>query len=479
MVTTFTRHTNPCVITYTDLPGPRGLPWLGSLHQVRFPKLHAWFEEQAMRYGDVYRVRLGPAKLTVVSDPAMIQVILKSRPGQFRRVSKLDKVIRAEGIHGLFNAEGEDWKVHRRIVTRGLDVKHQQRFFPTMTTILARLLEKMNRAATDGEPYAIQDDLMRFTVDVTTSLAFGIDMNTLEQKGGAIQAHMEKIFPTIFRRINAPFSLHNYFPTKADKAYAEAMRVITGKVDEFIHAGRARLLQDPGLRENPANILDALLVGADEEPRITNREIRSNLLTLLMAGEDTTAHSLAWAVVLLGRDPQLYKRLQEEADAVLGDRPYASAYDDLGGLRYTEAVIQETLRLKAVAPVMLVEPLSDVDVEGYRLAKGSRIVLLTRASANRPSCFTSPDVMRPERWLDPATARCPVHRPDAMFPFGGGQRLCPGKNLALLEMKLVLSMLAKNFNLELLTPAEEIGENMAFTMSPERFMIRVRRRALL
>jgi cytochrome P450 len=362
------------VIPYADLPGPRGLPWLGSLHQVRFPKLHAWFEEQALRYGEVYRVRLGPARLTVVSDPVMIQAILKSRPGQFRRVSKLDKVIRAEGIHGLFNAEGEDWKVHRRIVTRGLDIRHQQRFFPTMTNILARLMDKMNRAARDGEPYAIQDDLMRFTVDVTTSLAFGIDMNTLEQKGGTIQAHMEKIFPTIFRRINAPISLYKYFPSRADRDYAQAMRVITGKVDEFIHAGRERLRRDTGLREQPGNILDALLVAADEEPLITDREIRSNLLTLLMAGEDTTAHSLAWAVVLLGRDPQLYKRLQEEADAVLGDRPYASAYDDLGGLRYTEAVIQETLRLKAVAPVMLVEPLSDVDVEGYRLAKGSRIV---------------------------------------------------------------------------------------------------------
>jgi cytochrome P450 len=255
-----------------------------------------------------------------------------------------------------------------------------------------------------------------------------------------------------------------------------ALREVERQVDRFMDEGRARLARDPGLRTSPGNILDALLVAAEEEPAITDREIRSNLLTLLMAGEDTTAHSLAWALVLLGRDPRICKRLQEEADQVLGERPYATAYDDLGALRYTDAVIQETLRLKAVAPVMLVEPLDDVDVDGYRFAKGSRIVLLTRAAANRPDFFSAPDQMRPERWLDAAAAGCPAHAPEAMFPFGGGPRLCPGRNLALVEMKLVLAMIAKNFNMELLTPFDAIVENMAFTMMPDRFEIRITHR---
>jgi len=466
------------MIVYQDLPGPRGLPLIGSLHRVRFPRLHAWFEQQAGTYGEVYRVQLGPAKLTVISEPGMIHQILKARPDRFRRVSKLDKVIRAEGIHGLFNAEGEDWKVHRRIVTRGLDIKHQRRFFPVMIEILARLKANLDRQADTRTPFVIHDDLLRFTVDVTTSLAFGIDMNTLEQKSGAIQDHMEKIFPMIFRRINNPFPLYKYFPSRRDRAYDHALREIGKQVDRFIQAGRERIALDPDLRERPGNILDALLVAAEEEPSIGDREIKGNLMTLLMAGEDTTAHSLAWAIYLLGCRPDVFRRLQEEADKVLGLNPFLTSYEDLGALRYTDAVIQETLRLKAVAPVMLVEPLADEEIQGYQLRKGSRIVLLTRASANRPEYFSEPAMMCPERWLDATAAGCPVHSPEAMLAFGAGPRTCPGKNLALLEMKLVLSMIARNYDLEILGRPEDVGENMAFTMMPDRFDISLRPRTM-
>jgi cytochrome P450 len=465
-------------IHYNDLPGPKGLPLIGNLHQVRFSTLHQYFEKQALQYGDVFKVKLGPTRLTVISRPELIHRILKSRPNHFRRMTKLDNVLQAEGIHGVFNAEGDAWKVHRRIVTRGLDIKHQQQFFPAMTGIVRRLHKKLQSAADTGTPCPIKDELKRFTVDVTTSLAFGVDMNTLGQQGGVIQDQMELIFPTIFKRINNPFPLHRIYKTKKDKAYDHAMREVEQAVHDFIKSGKERLAKNPALREKPENILDALLVAADEETSINDREIKSNLLTLLLAGEDTTAHSLAWALYFTCQHPDVQHKLQQEADAIIGDGICLDQYEKQDELVYTTSVIQEALRLKSVAPIMLVEPLDDIVFDDYQFSKGSGIALLVRSGAMRDQYFTASESFNPKRWMKDETAKrqCPVHNLDAFFPFGSGPRLCPGKNLAMLEMKLVLSMLMKNFTIEMITPAQEVGEHLAFTMMPADFFMAIKRR---
>lgn len=460
-------------IEFQDLPSPPGLPLLGNMHQVRFPQLHLWLEHQSRECGDVFRVKLGPLHLTAVAKPELIQSILKSRPGLFRRGSKLDKVMQEENIHGVFNAEGDAWKQHRRIVTRGLDIKHQEAFYPSMVNIADRLLRKMNTAASLQMPYNVSEDLLRFTVDVTTSLAFGIDMNTLEQDGNVIQDHMEKIFPTIFHRINSPIPWYKFFPSRREREFRVAIKAIETYVHEFIQTGRKRLQDHPELAERPDNILDALLTATQDESQFTEKEIRSNLLTLLMAGEDTTAHSLAWAIYLLALHPEIQEHMHDEAKRVLVNGNLLRDYRQVDALPYVTAVIHETLRLKGVAPLMIVEPLEDVTLENYRFRKGSRIVLLTRAAGIQESNFSFAGEMRPERWLDANNSGCPVHRIQAFMPFGFGPRLCPGKNLAMLEMKLVLSMIAKSFHLQLETPPEQVRERMAFTMMPEKFEVKL------
>ena len=458
-------------ITTNELPGPKGLPIIGNLHLVKFSSLHAYLENKAREFGDVFKIRLGPTKLIVVSKPELIHQILKARPASFRRMSKIDKIVRNEGIHGLFNAEGEDWKVHRRIVTRGLDLKHQQQFFPAMKGIVERLYGKLDSIAESKKAYAIHDDLTKFTVDVTTSLAFGIDMNTLEQKGGVIQDHMEKIFPMIFKRINLPVPLYKFFKTKADKEYSHALQEIEKQVLRFIETGKQKVELDPALKEKPSNILESFIVAAGEEQGISEYEIKGNLLTLLMAGEDTTAHALTWAIYLICLHPEIQEKLQEEADQVLMDDVYLHEYSKHDQLIYTNGVIHETLRLKSVAPVMLVEPLEDIEMDQYKFNKGSKIVLLTRAAGLREEYFSESEKMLPERWSNTGPSKCPVHNLSGFLPFGSGPRLCPGKNLAILEMKLVLSMIAKNFQIELVEPKQHVEEKMAFTMMPGRFEI--------
>ena len=463
-------------ITYKNLPGPKGLPFIGNLHKVTIDDLHNDFERWANEFGDVYKVSLGPSKLTVVSKPEIIQAICKARPTEFVRMRKMDKILRSEGVHGLFNAEGDEWKIHRRIIAKGLDVKHQQQFFPALVTTTERLLSKMLKVAESNLNYSIQDDLLRYTVDVTTSLAFGIEMNTLQQEGGVIQEHMEKLFPMIFKRINDPIPFYKIYKTKKDKEFDIAVKVVNKQVDTFIEVGKARLKKHPELKINPENLLEAILVAAEEEERFSDLEIKGNLLTLLMAGEDTTANSLAWIIYFLCDHPEVQVKMQQEADELLGEYSIISSYSKITDFTYTEAVINEAMRLKPVAPILLFQPTQDMEIDNYLFKKDCRIVVNTRIGATNSDYFTEGKKFKPERWLKTTESKCPMHNLDAYMPFGSGPRFCPGKNLAILEMKLVLSMLMKNFTIEMITPSDEIKEIMAFTMMASNYEVRLKKR---
>ncbi len=463
-------------ITYKELSGPKGFPIIGNIHQINVSELHTSFEKWANEYGDIYKVALGPIKFTVVSSPELIQKILKARPTKFRRMSKMDRILQEEGVHGVFNSEGDEWSVHRRIVTKGLDVKHQQHFYPSMVKTANRLYLKMLKNANSSNSYNLQDDLSRFTVDVTSSLAFGFEMNTLEQQGNVIQEHMEKIFPMLFKRINAPFPFYKIYKTKKDREYDLAILEVEKQVDVFIETGRERLKNNPNLKENPENFLDSILVAADEEHSFTNEDIKGNLLTLLLAGEDTTSHSLAWAIYLICQNPEIQQKLQEESDTILGDETELQTYSKISELTYTEAVINETLRLKSVAPLLLLEPVEDVEIDNYLFKKGEKMAVITRFGALSENYFTDSKNFNPDRWLKAKESKCPMHNMDAFLPFGSGPRFCPGKNLAMLEMKLVLSMIFKNFTVELTTPNSKIKEIMAFTLMPNKFEVSLKSR---
>jgi len=459
------------MITQKDLSGPKQIPLVGNLHQITIDKMHQQLESWAKEYGGVYKIGLGPSKMTVVTKPQIIQSILRARPDQFRRMSKMDTIMQESGVKGVFNAEGEEWKAHRRIVAKGLDVNHQKQFYPVLLNSVERLYKKWEGSAQNKTPYNIQKELMRFTVDVTTALAFGYEMNTLEGDRDEIQGYLEKIFPTIFKRINSPIPLWRYIKTKSDHEFDAAVVVINKVIDQFINATRERLNNNPQLKEKPSNFLEGLLVAAEEEKEITDYEVRGNVMTMLLAGEDTTSHTTAWVIYFLCKYPEIQEKLREEANSVLGENKWMKDYEKHHQLSYTEAVIMEAMRLKPVAPILLFEPLNDIEIEGYEFRKGSKIILETREGAVNAAHFTNPLKFDPDRWVKMKNSKCPVHNIDAFVPFGSGARFCPGKNLALLEMKLLISMLTKNFTIQLV--GDEPEEVMAFTMMPSAFNIQL------
>ena len=228
------------VRTLDQLPGPQGLPLLGNGLQLDLKQLHLILEGWSETYGPIYTFSIGKKLFVVIAEPELVNQILLDRPETYRRLSTIERVILELGIDGVFSAEGENWRRQRRLVMQALDTRHQRQFFPILMKVTQRLKKRWETAAEDRTPVEVQKDLMRYTVDVTTNLAFGYDMNTLEEEGDVIQKHLEKVFPMINSRIFAPLPYWRYLKLPADRALDHALEETRTTVDEFIAHSRRR-----------------------------------------------------------------------------------------------------------------------------------------------------------------------------------------------------------------------------------------------
>ncbi|MFL7867764.1 MAG: cytochrome P450, partial [Anaerolineales bacterium] len=322
------------VLRPEDLPGPSGLPVVGNMHQIKVEKFHLILEEWYRKYGDMYQFRLGPDRVVVIADPEIAHKILKARPENFARLDDIRKTIEEMGVEGLFSAEGEQWRRHRHYAKRAFDVRHLQEFFPTMAKVTRRLQRRWGQLAGQGATMDVQKEMMRYTVDITTNLAFGYDMNTLEKEGDRLQTHLERVFPMIAFRAFMPVRYWNTIKLPADRALDKSLAELRAAVNHFIESAREQLAENPDLRERPENLLQALLAAqAEEEVEFSDLEIYGNVFTFLLAGEDTTANTIAWMTYYMAMYPEIQKKMQAEADAVLGETATVTDYDQVRDLR--------------------------------------------------------------------------------------------------------------------------------------------------
>ena len=460
-----------------ELPGPPGLPLIGNLHQIPFGRLHLKLEQWADRYGDMFRVRYGPRPGVVIADRTAVQRVLLDRPEGFRRTSILEAAATDMRLKGVFAAEGEDWYRQRRIVTRALNRTKLKALFPTLQVMVGRLQRRWEKAADEGRPVDLCRDLMRFTVDVTMQLAFGLDSNTQETDGPVIQRHLDKVFPVLHRRVFLPYPIWRYIRLPSDRALDRALDALEDEVGEMIDCARRKMQSQPERARSPTNFLESILAALEQEDSgFSDEEVFANAATLLLAGEDTTANTIAWSVHYLSRYPQHLQRVRGEVDALAGpDRPLLDMAQ-IGALPRLDAFFNEVMRLKPVAPLLVVQANADVDLMGYRLPKGTAINILARRMATRNENFGNGSRFEPDRWLgSPGSAHCP-HQRQAFIPFGAGPRLCPGRNLALLEIRMVLSMFCRHFDFDPVSGGDEVEERMAFTMMPSNLLVRLKRR---
>ena len=462
--------------TLTDLPGPKGLPLVGNLLQLDLKQLHRVLERWGDEFGALYKFEVGQRPVVVVTDPELNQTILRNRPKLYRRLGTIEPVLQEMGIAGVFSAEGEDWKRQRRMTAHALDAQHLRQFFPTLIKVTERLRNRWKVAADKQSAVDVQQDLMRYAVDVTTNLAFGYDMNTLEKEGDVIQEHLAKIFPMINRRINAPIPYWRYFKLPTDRAVDKSLVEILETITGFVTRERARLARNPELAEHPTNLLEAMLAAPHEgDAALTDEQIYGNVLTMLLAGEDTTANTMAWMTHFMIEHPEAQARMHAEAGQVVGDAGMLTELADVERLKYIEAVTHETMRLKPVAPVLFLESNEDVEIGGVSVPKETAVFLLTLHAGLQDKHFGAADQFRPERWLEAApVSGCP-HNAKAFIPFGAGPRFCPGRQLAMVEIKTVMAMLCAGFEVSKTEQPQPVGEIFSFTMMPENLFVRFNR----
>lgn len=461
-----------------DLKGPKGLPVVGNLFQVDIEKFHLHLEHWCDEFGPIFKIRMGPREIVCVADPEPINQMLRDRPDTYRRRRTFETVIAEMGFNGVFSSEGEDWKRQRKIVALALNSAHLHEFFPQLRDTTERLRRRWDMAADAHTTVDLCRDVMRYTVDITTQLAFGVNVNTLETDGPVIQQQLDKVFPMLGRRINAPFPYWRYVRLAKDRELDRALLNIRQTVNGFIADCRQRMNERPELFEAPTNFLEAIIAAqtAEEGREFTNDDIYANVVTLLLAGEDTTANTIAWACKYFIEFPEYYARARAEADSVIAPDSTAGHYKKLGQLPFIEAFANETMRLKPVAPLNGLETNEGVELMGYYLPPRTAVVALTRHTATDPTNFGSPERFLPERWLEPESPQTAPHNTQAFLPFGTGPRFCPGRNLALAEIKIVLAMLCRNFDLKLSDPTQTIEEKLSFTMLPTNLTVKFSRR---
>jgi cytochrome P450 len=250
-------------------------------------------------------------------------------------------------------------------------------------------------------------------------------------------------------------------------------------VNGFVAEARARMAAKPALHQDPSNLLEAMIAAADQaDSGMDDEQVAGNVLTMLLAGEDTTANTLAWMIHLLWQNPQALQAATSEVRRVCGNASELTM-EHMAQLDYVEACAHETMRLKPVAPQLPLQTLRDTVLGGVHLPEGTVVINLMRMDSVNDEHIADAKAFKPQRWLeggDPGNAAASAKR--ISMPFGAGPRICPGRYLALLEMKMAMGTLLSNFDITSVGTAHggEPTELMAFTMTPVGLQMRLRRR---
>ncbi|MCB9625093.1 MAG: cytochrome P450 [Sandaracinus sp.] len=401
-------------------------------------------------YGDVVRLRFGAMTAHLVSDPELVQEVLHSRNREFGKETRgMHKLRLVLGL-GLLTSEGSFWLRQRRIAQPAFHRKRIAGFAERMVDAS----EDMVASWEDGQTFDAHHEMMKVTLRIVGETLLGTDVTGDADRIGAAVTH---VVEDVNSRVNKLVDLGPPFPSRKNLAFERAMDTLDAVVLDMI-AERRR----SGVTGD--DLLGMFMEVADEETgeRMTDAQLRDEVMTIFLAGHETTANALSWAVYLLGTAPDVWRKLTAEVDAVLeGGRRATPA--DFPRLQYTRQVLEETMRLYPPAWMIARAPLADTTLGGYHMPAGSLIFLSPWVVHRHPDHWQSPEGFDPDRFAPGAEAG--RHR-YAYFPFGGGPRQCIGNNFALMEATLILATMVRDYRLDLV-PGFPIELDPQITLRPK------------
>ncbi|WP_406375377.1 cytochrome P450 [Streptomyces virginiae] len=458
----------------TEVPGPAGMPLLGSLLDLRSDSLGTYLRAQH-QHGDLVRITAGPpgmrAELYCVFSPAGAQQVLASDAARFRKDNRFYQEVRESFGNGLLTSQDEDYLRQRRLV--------QPLFTRRRVDGYAEAIAAETRSVVDAWGDAldgvidVSDEMAHLALRAVARILFGTDV---EATADVVTECFPIITEYVLRRGYSPANIPRHWPTPGNRRAAAALDELYGVCDRIIAERRGGAAETGAGTEAgagtgaPGEDLLTLLAAAksSDDGEFDASELRDQVLIFLLAGHETTATSLCFALHLLSLHPEQQDRARAEVSRVLGDRTPEAA--DLERLPYLTQVLKEAMRLYPAAPVIGRKAVAATRIGEHTIPAGADVILAPWVTHRHPAYWPDPDRFDPERLTPEAEAGRPRY---AWFPFGGGPRACIGQHFSMLESVIALAMILRAYEFEAIDTEIPVGAGITLrTTGPARCRIR-------
>lgn len=429
------------------LPGPKGGFFFGSGVAFRRDQL-GFYESCARQYGDFVATKMGPYRILLIYHPDAIEELLVTRSRDFVKSPGV-RLLRPLLGDGLLLSEGETWLRQRRLVQPAF---HRQRV-AGYGEVMSAFTERHVAGWKDGATIDVHAEMMALTQAIVAKTLFDADVSGDAHEASQAAKVLAEDFAARLQSIRV---MPYWLPTPANLRARRAVR----RLDQIVH----RIITTRRSSSEDRGDLLSMLVNAqdaDDGTRMTVRQLRDEVMTIFLAGHETTAVALSWTWYLLAQHPAVETRLAAEVRDVLAGRPPSVA--DLPRLKYAEMIVTESMRLYPPAYGLGRQAVKATEIAGQPIARGDIFIAPTWVVHRDHRWFDEPEAFRPERWAGDLAHRLPRY---AYFPFGGGPRQCIGNGFALMEAVLVLAAIAQRFRLSLL-PGQRITPTPYVTLRPE------------
>jgi cytochrome P450 len=430
-------------------PGPRGVPILGLLPAVRRDPTGV-FMRAAQRFGDVVYFKILNRRGFLISNPADVRHVLQDNARNYHK-SPLYQKLRMTLGNGLLTSEDDFWLRQRRIAQPAFHRQRVAALANVMADAAREAAAHWQTVASEGRPVDVAEEMMRLTRTVVLRALLGADL-------GPFADTIDDAWVVINQRIGESFwsmGFTDRWPTASYRRFTAARAVLRCAVDHVINERRRR-------PSDSVDLLSMLLSARDEETGqgMTDEQVRVEVTTFLLAGQETTSLALTWTWYLLSQHPAARLRLEQELDSVLHGRP--PEYSDLANLPYTRMVIDEAMRLYPPAWGFSRQAMGDDRLGGYHLPRGWMAFVIPYVIHRLPAYWPDPETFDPERFSPERSADRPKF---AYIPFGAGPRQCIGNQFALIEAQLSVATLAQGFRLHLV-PEQRVEPWPLITLRP-------------
>ena len=431
-------------------PGPRDRFLIGNF-PLGTPDALGTLTRWAREYGDIFYYRFFHVHVYFLNRPDFIEDVLVTDHRRFIKGRGLQANRRLFG-NGLLTSEGDFWRRQRRLSQPAF---HRERV-ESYASVMVAYTERMLASWQEGERRDVHQEMMRLTLEIVAKVLFDTEVaGQVEEVGKALEAIMfqntrgQMLFPAL-----------RHLPTPGNWRYRRAVK----RLDKIIYGiiGQRRTARPDGISQPAGDLLSLLLAAQDEDgSRMTDQQLRDEVMTLILAGHETTALLLSWTWYLLSEHPEVDARLGEELHRVLDGRSPTVA--DLPRLPYTEKIVKESLRLYPPAYIVARIAPEGYQIGGYAVRPGASVVMSQWVMHRDRRYFDEPERFHPDRWTEEFEKRLPKF---AYFPFGGGPRMCIGSSFAMMEAALLLATIAQRFQLRVL-PGQTIVPLPAITLRPK------------